>query len=83
MSETETRIPISTHDMWVIACQDLESEQARTTAIKSMPGVTPATLAECERRIRLRHTICNAIDFLITNKDDIKAVIAAKGGKRK
>ena len=53
----------------------------RSKTIRAMPDATTEAIANCERRIRLRQAICNAIDFLITNKDDIQAVIARRRHK--
>ena len=75
------KVPITTQRMWVIAVEDYDSEQARLAITRSMPGVTSEAIANCEHRLRLRLAICNAIDFLITNKDDIDRVIAARRGK--
>lgn len=76
------KVPLSTHHMWEVACQDLESEQCRTKVIRSMPEVTPEAIVDCERRLRLRQAICNALDFLITNEQDINAVIARRNKEK-
>jgi hypothetical protein len=77
------KVPFTTQHMWEVAVQDLELEEARGKLIRQMDGVTPERITDSERRIRVRQAICNAIDFLITNKDDVSAVIESNRRKRK
>jgi hypothetical protein len=80
-TEPARKTPITTQHMWEIACDDYTTEAIRLNAVRSDPSATPAQIASFERRLRIRHAICNAIDFLITNADDINAVIAARRGR--
>jgi hypothetical protein len=75
------RIPITTQAMCEVSAEDYEHDQIMLEIARSQPDAMPEIIARRERRLRLRLAICNAIDFLITNKADISAVIAER--KRK
>lgn len=80
-AEPAKKAPITTHQMWMMVVEDLATEEARLSVTRQMSDVPNEAIAHGERRLRLRQAICNAVDFLITNKEDIDRVIAMRRGK--
>lgn len=79
--EPKRKAPISHQVMWELALRDFEHERGRYELTKANPNAKPIDIASAEKRLRIRRAICNAIDFLITNSDDVNAVLAGKHRK--
>jgi hypothetical protein len=77
-TEPAGKVPITTQSMWELAVTDYDHERAMLEVARTQPDAAPDILAWRERRLRIRLAICNAIDFLISNRDDINTIIAKR-----
>jgi hypothetical protein len=77
-SEPARKVPITTQSMWEFAVEDYEHERTMLEDARGQPNVAPEIIAWRERRLRIRLAICNAIDFLISNRDDINTIFAKR-----
>jgi hypothetical protein len=78
---TSSKVPPATQRMWEIAYADFERAEVLLLAARKDQASTPEYIAMREQEARTRRSMCKAINFLITNADDINAVIEKK--KRK
>lgn len=70
--------PITEQAMWEISYNDFVYAETMLQATRTNPDATPADIARRERDVRARKAICNALNFLITNKGDIDAIMDGK-----
>jgi hypothetical protein len=75
------KIPTATQRMWEVAYSDFERAELLFLSAKKDPTSTPEYITMRERDAITRRSMCKAINFLITNADDINAVIAKKKSK--
>lgn len=76
------KIPETSQAMWELACIDFERAEILLNATREAPDATPDIIRRREHQSRTRKSICNAINFLITNRDDINAFIEARRKRR-
>lgn len=75
--EPSDKVPDITQQMWNVACSDLDGAEIRFRMAQELQA-DRATIKSREYDVRVRRGICNGINFLITNRADINAVIAKK-----
>ncbi|WP_166297204.1 hypothetical protein [Bradyrhizobium sp. 2S1] len=75
-------VPHTSQGLWEIAYNDFVYAETMLQATRTNPDATPADIARRESDVRARKAICNALNFLITNKEDVDAVIDAKTRKK-
>ncbi|WP_024516958.1 hypothetical protein [Bradyrhizobium sp. Tv2a-2] len=75
------KMPVTNQHIWDMALKDYDDAVLMRDAIKAQPDATPDDIARRERVVRQRLAFCNIVDFLITNKEDISKVMAARKGK--
>lgn len=71
------QVPDITQQMWCVACSDLDGAEIRLRLAHDHLA-DRATIKSREYDVRVRKGICNGINFLITNRADVNAVIAKK-----
>lgn len=64
--------------LWDLAAFDYENAVMGLKMLQSKSDATPVELARRERDVRRRQAMCNVVDFLITNREDIERVIAER-----
>lgn len=76
--DRQDKIPASTQEMWELAVADYEHETIMLDMLRHRSDATREVVKRRERNLLVRKAICNAINFLITNKDDVNKVISAR-----
>lgn len=76
------KLPSVTQRMWEVAFEDLQHERGLLAIVRDNSSATAADVSGRENAVRVREGICNTIDFLISNKEDIEAVIKARNKSR-
>jgi hypothetical protein len=75
------KVPVTTQAMWDVVSVEYERAEILAKAARDDKTSNPQIIARREREARLWKGICNAIDFIISNKDDIDRVIAQRQRK--
>lgn len=78
LHQPANKIPAVTQRMWETACNDLNHAEIMLEMARQQPDATPEIIARWVDQTRIRKAICNGINFLITNRDDVNAVIERK-----
>jgi hypothetical protein len=72
------KMPVTSQHIWDLVLRDYEEAELRLEMVRRLDGATPEDITRFERSARIRKAVCNIVDFLITNKNDIKKVMAAR-----
>lgn len=73
-----SKIPDTTQAMWDMAYSDFEHAEILLKATIDAPDASPDIIKRREHAARTRKSICNAINFLITNREDINSFIESR-----
>ena len=70
------KMPVTNQHLWDLAAHDYENAVMGLRMLRTKSDAAPEELARRERDVRRRQAMCNVVDFLITNREDIERVIA-------
>lgn len=73
-----SKVPPATQRMWEVAYSDMERAELLLMAARKDETATPEYISMREQEARTRRSICKAVNFLITNANDINEVIKKK-----
>lgn len=71
-------VPPATQRMWEVALGDMERAEGLLDAAMHDPTATEEYKRMRQHDAKVRRNICKVINFIITNADDVNAVIKAK-----